>query len=413
MEKASKIGVTTHQNLEAFMGNNEEVPLTQESYADPYYGVQRVFEQKESSPEIEEIGDCSCAEHFSERDFLVTVSPRDTVWDSHRASADSVQAIYARSGSEFERYATRISECAGRLFFGWALVAIDAIQKLILVGAEFCRVRHCPICQWRRSLMWKARFYKKIPDLLAIDEYKNSRFIFLTLTVKNCHITELSDTLKHMNKSWNRLINNRKIKKIITGYVRTTEVTRGKDFDMNAHPHFHVLFMVPSSYFGSSYIKQSDWIELWRDAARLDYAPNVDIRAVKWETNATQEQKISSLNQAVIETLKYSVKPSDMTGSDSESSDSDSDSSDSDNDADEWFLELTRQLHKKRFIATGGALKNILREDDESDADFLLQEGDEHESLDGDISLAFDWTKPVKKYVRNRDEDRAIKNRKS
>nr|AYU67741.1 replication protein [Escherichia coli] len=23
----------------------------------------------------------------------------------------------------------------------------------------------------------------------------------------------------------------------------------------------------------------------------------------------------------------------------------------------EWFLELTRQLHKRRFISTGGALK--------------------------------------------------------
>ncbi|KEM81862.1 replication family protein, partial [Escherichia coli 7-233-03_S3_C1] len=39
------------------------------------------------------------------------------------------------------------------------------------------------------------------------------------------------------------------------------------------------------------------------------------------------------------ETLKYSVKPEDMA-----------------NDP-EWFLELTRQLHKRRFISTGGALK--------------------------------------------------------
>ncbi|MDI5349339.1 protein rep [Salmonella enterica subsp. enterica serovar Kentucky] len=25
----------------------------------------------------------------------------------------------------------------------------------------------------------------------------------------------------------------------------------------------------------------------------------------------------------------------------------------------EWFLELTRQTHKRRFVATGGALKDV------------------------------------------------------
>ncbi len=45
------------------------------------------------------------------------------------------------------------------------------------------------------------------------------------------------------------------------------------------------------------------------------------------------------LQSAVAETLKYSVKPEDMA-----------------NDP-EWFLELTRQLHKRRFISTGGGAK--------------------------------------------------------
>ncbi|MDI5568585.1 protein rep, partial [Salmonella enterica subsp. enterica serovar Kentucky] len=39
---------------------------------------------------------------------------------------------------------------------------------------------------------------------------------------------------------------------------------------------------------------------------------------------------------AVAETLKYSTKPADMVAD------------------PEWFLELTRQTHKRRFVATGG-----------------------------------------------------------
>ena len=34
----------------------------------------------------------------------------------------------------------------------------------------------------------------------------------------------------------------------------------------------------------------------------------------------------------------------------------------------EWFLELTRQTHKRRFVATGGALKDVLKLDQETDA---------------------------------------------
>ncbi|MGK4317345.1 protein rep, partial [Escherichia coli] len=48
------------------------------------------------------------------------------------------------------------------------------------------------------------------------------------------------------------------------------------------------------------------------------------------------------------ETLKYSVKPEYMA-----------------NDP-EWFLELTRQLNKRRFISTGGALNNVLQLDRET-----------------------------------------------
>jgi hypothetical protein len=30
-----------------------------------------------------------------------------------------------------------------------------------LSASRFCRVRTCPVCQWRRSLMWKAKAYQE------------------------------------------------------------------------------------------------------------------------------------------------------------------------------------------------------------------------------------------------------------
>ncbi|MDI5424891.1 ROK family protein, partial [Salmonella enterica subsp. enterica serovar Kentucky] len=41
----------------------------------------------------------------------------------------------------------------------------------------------------------------------------------------------------------------------VQGWIRTTEVTRGRDG--SAHPHFHTLMMVPPSMLsGRDYVKQ-------------------------------------------------------------------------------------------------------------------------------------------------------------
>ena len=105
---------------------------------------------------------------------------------------------------------------------------------------------------------------------------------YLTLTVKNPPVTELRDTLKHMNDSWKRLIETKRFKSGVAGFLRTTEVTRGNDGDMMAHPHFHALLLVKPSYFkGQGYIKQADWVEMWAKALRADYLPSVNVKAVK------------------------------------------------------------------------------------------------------------------------------------
>ena len=115
---------------------------------------------------------------------------------------------------------------------------------------------------------------------------------------KNPPVTELRDTLKHMNDSWQRLIQTKRFKSGVAGFLRTTEVTRGNDADMMAHPHFHALLLVKPSYFkGQGYIKQGDWTEMWRKALRADYLPSVNVKAVKplW----TKKGVSNSIKQSV------------------------------------------------------------------------------------------------------------------
>ena len=319
---------------------------------------------------------------MSEDKFLSDYSPRDASWDTQRTFTDSVGGIY-QTAAEFERYALRMASCSGLLRFGWSTLMETGETRLRLRSAQFCRVRHCPVCQWRRTLMWQARFYQALPKIVA--DYPSSRWLFLTLTVRNCAIDDLGETLTAMNSAFQRL-KDRKEFAPVQGWVRATEVTRGKDG--SAHPHFHCLLMVPPSWFTRDYVKQARWVELWRDCLRVNYEPNIDIRAVKTKTGEVVANVAEKLQSAVAETLKYSVKPEDMA-----------------NDP-EWFLELTRQLHKRRFISTGGALKNVLQLDRETNEDLVIAD-DVGDGTDDGKRTAFVWDSVKRRYKRAPEKDKS------
>lgn len=302
-----------------------------------------------------------------EKDFLglSDISPKGKTWDKHRANADIVSDYYAgkRKGG-FAQYAHRISTCAEWLEFRLVPEPSVGLLKLKLSNARFCRVRHCPVCQWRRSLMWKAKAYKILPHVVA--DYPKYRWLFITLTVKNCKIFELRPTLDWMNRAFRRLTELKAWPAL--GWVKSVEVTRGRD-GVSAHPHFHILAMVPPSYFSHRYISQAKWVELWQQCLRIDYKPITYVRAIAKHHNP---------RVIVPEILKYQVKEPDLV-------------------ADrEWFLELTRQIHNTRAVATGGVLRQYMRSLEEEPQN-LVGEDEEIDDVDKG-SLSFGWERELKKY---------------
>ena len=295
---------------------------------------------------------------------LTELSQKDKPWDKHRCNVDKVSSHYA--GSEFHRYSDRMTFCSELLDFKLSPNE-EGNVALKLSSARFCRVRHCPVCQWRRSLAWKAKAYKVLPQI--VEKYPKHRWLFLTLTIKNCKITELREAIAAMNKAFKRLTDLKAFPAV--GWLKSIEVTRGKDG--SAHPHFHCLLMVPSGYFARDYIKQAEWVAMWRKCLRLDYDPVLDVQAIK---------KGSQPMQLVPELLKYCTKESDMTVD------------------REWLLELTRQMHKLRAIATGGVLKEFLKALEEEPEDLIHVDGDEKTEVEEEdlTHLYFGWKQREKKY---------------
>lgn len=302
---------------------------------------------------------------------LSSISKRDSVWDTHRCNTKIVGHIYDHN-PKYAKYAERIHNCSGWLKFGCNE------NGFVLKQAFFCHVRLCPMCQWRKSLYWKAMMYKNLDKVR--ENYPTHRWLFLTLTVKNCPITELRATISDMNKSWQRLLKRKEFLGVIDGWARATEVTRDKkNPNTHAHPHFHCILMVKPSYFGKAYIKQQEWAELWRDCLGVDYMPMVDIRTVK-PKNGSDTSYDYAIKSAIAETLKYSTKPSDMIQDCGNSK------------SREWFFELTKQVHKLRFMATGGALKNAIKAEKEiTNQDMITANPDDEENKTDEKRLGFSF----------------------
>ena len=183
----------------------------------------------------------------------------------------------------------KISNCASHI----GITNIDGIAKI--VQADFCRERICNVCAWRRQ----AKFLVSTQPVLDICSGRGYQFIFITLTVRNATYEELKQSMDNMFHGLKNFYNNRKIKKAFKGYIRSVEMTYN-NYDNTYHPHIHILAAVDSDYFtdDEKYISQESLSEIWKQSARLDYNPIVDIR------------KVDSTEKAGLETLKYSLKPS-------------------------------------------------------------------------------------------------------
>lgn len=323
-------------------------------------------------------------------DFLRVISPQDKPWDDHKYISEEVSEILDQGLPHHQRQAARMRQCAQSLEFGWVIEETETgLLRLKLKAARFCRVRHCPICQWRRALMWVARFYHRFPKIYA--DHPELRYVLITLTVRNCAVSELRDTIRDMNAGWQRLTQRKSWPAV--GFVRSLEITRGRDG--KAHPHFHCLLAVPPGYFGKAYISTAKWAAMWQEALRVDYTPICDVRAVKpkpWEKlrresplgvqevmldeirtevlhqadsgirsydawhDAIKPTACEMVLSAITEVIKYAVKPSDMI-------------------ADQlWLLDLADQLWNSRAVALGGLFREYLS--DEEPENLVSEDGE-------------------------------------
>lgn len=301
-------------------------------------------------------------------------SERDKAWQVHKQLAVMISQLY--SNSQYETYSTRIDNCANYLLFTRFLNGESGELKLKLKRTFLCHVRHCPLCSSARSRVWKKRLQEGIPKMMI--EYPTTRFIFLTLTVKNCHITELRDTLNLMSKSFDRLMKRRDVKNVVLGYVRSMEVTRSNIGE--AHPHFHVLLAVKPSYFsGNGYITHTQWFDMWNSCCPLQTGiGGLSISACK--PNPKRQNDSLGIADSIMEVAKYCVKHTDMIV-----------------DKD-WLIELTTQLNATKHVVLGGLIKKYVNQKEVSEDEILNGDNDDLGGFDEYDEILFLYNRWLRNY---------------
>lgn len=302
-------------------------------------------------------------------------------WAEHRTGTDILALAYDEINPN---KAARLRGCAPRLFF--SVLDEDGKQRLKLHTAWFCRVRLCPVCQWRRSL----KIYGQASEVVRAANAQvqgGYGWIMLTLTMRNVQGAILPQAISKMGKAWHRLIKLDAWQRVVLGTMRSLEITHNTDPTSSAydtyHPHYHILLCVRKSYFKSrDYMSRDAWAALWQRALRVDYTPQVWVTRSKGDTAA-----------AIAEVAKYATKPGDYIMPE---------------DVDamlQSIVTLDKALHRRRLVAWTGLLKDIhaqLQLDDVDDGDLIHTDiaPEDDAAADDHIQLAYSWIRQQRNYYR-------------
>ena len=252
----------------------------------------------------------------------------------HKLQTNDIIIKFYETG--FTKESEKIKQCGNFLEFIFKEHQITKENKKKLANANFCKNRFCPVCSWRRTRNITGQLKEAFT---AIQEKEKIATLFLTLTVNNPDVKDLKSAIAKMNKAFKRMSETKRFKNAILGYFKSIEILGDKTPKGQAHPHFHILLVVKESYFKKSdYINKSEWTEMWRNALRVDYTPVVYVSRIK-----SKNENFSDIDSAIIETVKYSVKHSDLCKR-----------------SNEDFYYLYTQTKSMRFISAGGILKEHL-----------------------------------------------------
>lgn len=271
-------------------------------------------------------------------------------WRAKKLEAESIAARMRRYPSLRAR-AARMMQCGDVCYSQYC----PKCGHEHIVSGGLCRDRLCPICGWRLSLSRYSQMMVAL-DLLSDNMAAlDIRCSMLTLTLRNCRIENLHDTLVSMAYAWNLIAKQKFFRTATYAWARSIEITYNAK-SKTYHPHMHILLFG----YGEALSDDTEYtrcaISAWKKALKLDYNPIYDHRAAyttedkarqelatveAQETLSWREQASCAAKQAALEVSKY-IMADKMALKIPQN----------------HLLEFAEAIKGVRLIGYGGALKN-------------------------------------------------------
>lgn len=296
-----------------------------------------------------------------------------------KKNSKKLSKVYKRIG--LEKRAKICGSCADTIEYN---VFDDGTARLNKVF--FCKDMLCPLCTWRKEL----KLFNQVSKIVDVLQNQKYRFLFVTLTMKNCAATSesLKEALDDLNEAYTRLIRLNRIKKILKGAYRAIEVTYNEKTN-EFHPHIHLIWVVPADYFQcDDYLKQNELCELWKQSLGVDYTPICDIRVVCGKKVKKNGKIIAhDLKSAVAEVCKYAIKSTDYLKHDDVTN-------------DRIVSALVEALSHRRLVSFYGVFSEIRRQLNlDKDEDDLVHVSNEQSDANVMYTMFFKWNNKLCEYV--------------
>jgi hypothetical protein len=217
--------------------------------------------------------------------------------------------------------------------------------RIHIINSDSSNIRDEYYANHIESKRTYARFFNNLPALM--EQYPNHCWYFVTLTIHDCHVNEVGQTLSMLNKAFQRLLQGDKFSRYFKqkskeecGYYKILEVSQA-DFSHLCRPHIHAIFHLPKkSSYSRNYISQNTLINLWNTALNINndeykYVKDVTIERINYKDNHEQIINICNVSSYMIRNKLDLLRDKDFT------------------------LEYLRQIHAKNLCSSGGTLKGI------------------------------------------------------
>ena len=247
-------------------------------------------------------------------------------WEAKKIESIKMARKMMKAG--FLKRGLRMEQCSQVMSFS----KCEDCDNSQIHHASLCRDKLCPICKWRLA----TKRYLAMSEILHIAsaEYPEAIYQFVTLTVPNCNVENLSATLKSMSAQWNKLLQRVSGKRSI-GWARSLEITYNAK-TKQVHPHYHCIIMygtqTEADLYGTGVV--SDWVE-------LNAGSSFKAQSLKQIAKKDLDGDISTV---ALEVFKYSTKDEDL-----------------DTMPLSVFREFVNQIGGKRMVSFGGWLKECKR----------------------------------------------------